>query len=88
MLVRARPVLSVGYAWALLNAGELEFGEARLRDAERWLDTMADVSERPEASAAEMVIEDEAQFRSLPASIASARSPFSASSFAMRQLQG
>ena len=41
-LVRARPVLCVGYAWALLNVGELETGEARLRDAERWLDTMAE----------------------------------------------
>ena len=38
-LIRARPVLSVGYAWALLDCGELEAGEARLRDAERWLDT-------------------------------------------------
>jgi len=77
-LVRARPVLCVGYAWALLNVGELETGEARLRDAERWLDTMANVGERPEAPAlemdfAEMVIVDEQQFRSLPASIASAR---------------
>ena len=77
-LVRARPVLSVGYAWALLNDGELEAGKVRLRDAERWLDTMTDVGERPEALAAEMdvaemVVVDEAQFRSLPASIASAR---------------
>ena len=38
-LIRARPVLCVGYAWALLNGGELEASEARLRDAERWLDT-------------------------------------------------
>ena len=41
-LVRARPVLSVYYAWALLDRGELEAAEARLRDAERWLDTTAD----------------------------------------------
>jgi LuxR family maltose regulon positive regulatory protein len=70
-------VLSVGYAWALLNVGELEAAEARLRDAERWLDTTADMSGRPHdpsgAPSAEMVVVDEAQFRSLPATIAAAR---------------
>ena len=45
-LVRVRPVLSVGYAGALLASGELEGVEARLRDAERWLDTTADIGER------------------------------------------
>jgi LuxR family maltose regulon positive regulatory protein len=72
-LVRARPVLSVGYAWALLNAGELEAGEARLREAERWLEPAADMSARAEAPRAEMVVVDETEFRSLPASIATAR---------------
>ena len=32
-LLHARPVLSVGYAWALLASGELEAVHARLRDA-------------------------------------------------------
>jgi LuxR family maltose regulon positive regulatory protein len=72
-LVRARPVLSVGYAWALLNDGELEAGEARLQDAEQYLDTTSDLSEKPEASSVNMVVVDEEQFRSLPASIALAR---------------
>ena len=72
-LVCARPVLSVGYAWALLEVGEMEAVEARLRDAERWLDTTADMSERPEVPLADMVVVDEEQFRSLPASIANAR---------------
>jgi len=72
-LVRARPVLSVGYAWALLNWGELAAGEARLRDAERWLDPAGDMSARPEGSADGMVVVDEEQFRTLPASIATAR---------------
>src|SRR6266516_2195537 len=44
-LVRARPVLSVHYAGTLLVSGELEGVEARLRDAERWLDTTADMGE-------------------------------------------
>ena len=68
-LIRARPVLSLGYAWALLDGGELEASEARLRDAERWLEP-ADAQQR---SSAKMVVVDEAEFRSLPASIATAR---------------
>ena len=80
-LVRARPVLSLEYAWALLDGGELEAAEARLQDAERWLDTMADMSERPKAPSVEtcpeqsrrMVVVDEEEFRYLPSSIATAR---------------
>ena len=72
-LLRCRPVLSVAYAWALLVGGELEGVEARLRDAERWLDTTADradTRERPDALAAGMVAVDEEEFRRLPGSIA------------------
>ena len=72
-LIRARPVLSIGYAWTLLVGGELEAGEARMRDAERWLDTTAAMGERSEASSAEMVVVNEEEFRSLPATIAAAR---------------
>ncbi|HQU58354.1 MAG TPA: adenylate/guanylate cyclase domain-containing protein, partial [Saprospiraceae bacterium] len=72
-LVRHRPVLSVAYAWAVLNDGELEAGEARLWDAERWLDRPADNQNRPEAPSGEMAVSDEEQFRFLPASIATAR---------------
>jgi LuxR family maltose regulon positive regulatory protein len=72
-LVRARPVVSVGYAWALLDRGELEAADSRLRDAEWWLDTTADMSERPEVPSAKMVVVDEEQFRSLPVTIATAR---------------
>ncbi|MBK8986237.1 MAG: helix-turn-helix transcriptional regulator [Chloroflexi bacterium] len=63
VLIHVRPVLGVGYAWALLDGGELEASESRLQDAERLLDTPTDT----------MVIVDKAQFRSLPASIATAR---------------
>jgi ATP/maltotriose-dependent transcriptional regulator MalT len=80
-LIRVRPVLNVVSAWALLDGGELEAAEARLRDAERWLDTAANLHEPPEAPAPEtgpersrrMIVVDEKQFRSLPASIANAR---------------
>jgi len=63
VLIRLRPVLSVSYAWALLDGGELEASEARLQDAERLLDAPTD----------QMVVVDKEQFRSLPASIATAR---------------
>src|SRR5665648_329486 len=62
-LVRVRPVLIVGYAWALLDGGELEFCETLLQHAERCLDTPTD----------KMVVVDKQQFSSLPASIATAR---------------
>jgi LuxR family maltose regulon positive regulatory protein len=61
--LRFRPVLSVGYAWALLDRGELEAGEARLQDAEKCL----------EKDASETVVVDEEEFRFLPATIATAR---------------
>jgi LuxR family maltose regulon positive regulatory protein len=72
-LIRARPVLSVGYAWALLDCGEMEAAEARLRDAERWLEAAATMGEQSETPSKGMVVVDEEQFRSLPASIATAR---------------
>jgi len=62
-LIRARPVLSVGYAWALLDGGELEACESRLQDAERWLETPSN----------EMIVVDKELFQSLPATIATAR---------------
>jgi LuxR family maltose regulon positive regulatory protein len=85
-LIRFRPVLSAAYAWALLVSGELEGVEARLSDAERWLDTTADMRGQPEIPSAEtwpesfnsaqdrlgrrMVVVDEEEFRLLPGSIA------------------
>jgi LuxR family maltose regulon positive regulatory protein len=67
-LIRHRPVLSVVYALVLLNDGQLDAAESRLQDAERCLAAMAD---SPESLA--VVVTDEAQLRSLPASIANAR---------------
>ena len=69
-LVRARPVLSVHYAGALLLNGELEGVEARLRDAEQWLDTKTDMGELALTSSAEMVVVDEEEFRGLAGYIA------------------
>ncbi|MDA0267300.1 MAG: LuxR C-terminal-related transcriptional regulator [Cyanobacteria bacterium] len=67
-LIRNRPVLSVVYALVLLNDGQLDAVESRLQDAERCLAAVSD-SQEPLA----VVVTDDAQLRSLPASIATAR---------------
>lgn len=86
-MVRARPVLSVYYALALLPA-QMDAAEARLQDAERWLQPMADSPKRSPALAAEadpaavrgaygqsqgMVVVNQEEFRSLPGTISIAR---------------
>ncbi len=79
-LVSVRPVLSVYYAFCLLP-GDLDAAEARLQDAERWLDPAAEMSERPQALLAETrpersrrrVVANEEEFRSVPGTIAVAR---------------
>jgi LuxR family maltose regulon positive regulatory protein len=63
-LVASRPVLGVYYAGTLLAAGELAGVEARLRDAERWLDSAAG------EFASTVVVRDAAALRRLPGSIA------------------
>ena len=68
-VVRVRPVLSVGFAGALLARGELEGVEGRLRDAERWLDGATGIRQGSQAPSAEMVVVDDEEFRRLPAMI-------------------
>lgn len=72
-LVRARPVLSTGYGWSLIDSGDLEGADLRLRDAERWLDAKTGIQEQPEAPSVHPVEPDEQALRSLAASIANAR---------------
>ena len=63
-VVRARPVLSVDYARALSDSGEYDASQSWLQEAEQ----------RLEGPAGEMVVADEAQFRTLPVMIALAHS--------------
>ncbi|AHY45641.1 ATP-dependent transcriptional regulator [Rubrobacter radiotolerans] len=72
-VVRARPVLSAYYAFTLFGRGDFEAVDARLRDAERWLDTEAETGVRREAPSVGMVVVDEAAFGSLPGTISIAR---------------
>jgi LuxR family transcriptional regulator, maltose regulon positive regulatory protein len=68
-VVRVRPVLSVGFAGALLSVGELEGVDSRLQDAERWLDVTTGTDARSQARSAEMVVADEEEYRRLPGMI-------------------
>ena len=72
-LIRARPVLNVWYAYALLGRGEMEAAEARLKDAERWLEPADTMNSQLETPSVEMVVVDKEQFKSLPATIAVGR---------------
>jgi LuxR family transcriptional regulator, maltose regulon positive regulatory protein len=68
-ILRVRPVLSVGYAAALMVSGEVEGVEARLRDAERWLTTPVDGDIDAGAPSAEMVVVDDEAFGRIPSAI-------------------
>ena len=72
-LVKMRPVLSLSYAWALLNGGNPEAAELRLQDAEKWMSSKSDTSGISETSSSQMVVADEEQFKALPVSITTAR---------------
>jgi LuxR family transcriptional regulator, maltose regulon positive regulatory protein len=69
-VIALRPVLSVHHAGALLVGGQLEGAEARLRDAERWLDATTENPRRQTGPAAGPIVVDEQEFRRLPAAIA------------------
>jgi LuxR family maltose regulon positive regulatory protein len=69
-VIRVRPVLSVALVGVLMSDGELEGVEARLRDAERWLDWATKSGPGREAPSAAMVVVDEVAFRRLPGAIA------------------
>ncbi len=68
-VVYNRPVLSAVYAGTLLQSGEMEGVEARLQDAERWLDASS-TSNSGEQTIAKMVAMDQEEFRRLPGWIA------------------
>ena len=68
-VIQVRPVLSLGFAWALLSVGEFDGVEERLRDAERWLPAATDTGAGPSAWPAGMVVANEEEYRRLPGTI-------------------
>ena len=80
-LVHFRPVLNVGYAYALLGIGNMEAAEVRLKDAERWIKPTDQIEVQPDTQSVEthpessrrMVVIDKEQFKSLSAAIAVGR---------------
>ena len=76
-VIRVRPMLSFAMAGALLETGEFEGVEVRLRDAERWLGEATAISKGSPAPPAEMVVADEEEFRRLPGAIELYRSALS-----------
>jgi LuxR family maltose regulon positive regulatory protein len=61
-------VLNVGFVGALVASGEFEGVEARLQDVERCVQMTTNTGDEPEA-AADVVVVDEEQFRSVPGAI-------------------
>jgi LuxR family maltose regulon positive regulatory protein len=72
-LVHSRPVLCLAFAWAYLNAGNLEDAEVRLSDVERWLEPSVSQPDQSQGPLTEMVVVDQEKFQSLPESLATAR---------------
>ncbi|MCU1472530.1 LuxR C-terminal-related transcriptional regulator [Amnibacterium sp.] len=69
-VMRARPVLSVGYAGALLAVGQVDRVESLLRDAERCLPSPPMAGTGSEARPDPFVVVDREEFDRLPAAIA------------------
>ncbi|MDP3682370.1 MAG: helix-turn-helix transcriptional regulator, partial [Ignavibacteria bacterium] len=69
-IIHNRPVLNVCFAYALLGCGEVEAAEARLKDTEDWLDKAGIIKTQSEISSEELIIADNEQYKSLPATIA------------------
>jgi LuxR family maltose regulon positive regulatory protein len=68
-VVEVRPVLSVGYAGAILLGGGTDGVETRLRDAERWLIPATGAGHGPAPPAEEMIVVDDGEFLRLPGMI-------------------
>ncbi len=80
-VIRSRPVLSAGCAWASLDAGDFEAAEIHLQAAEKLMEAALNVEDQVQIMADESdpgqnpreLLLDEEEFRSLSASIANAR---------------
>ncbi|MBN9389047.1 MAG: helix-turn-helix transcriptional regulator [Chloroflexi bacterium] len=81
-VLRDRPVLKVGYAWALLSCGELDKVEAQLHEAEQLLSPAEEGPDTPAAEASlgqnrKIVVMDQAELLRVPGAIAIYRAAMS-----------
>jgi LuxR family maltose regulon positive regulatory protein len=72
-VVRARPLLSAGYGWSLIDTGDLEGADLRLGDAERWLATRGTPGKDADGLSGQKGGLTETELRSLSGSVANAR---------------
>jgi LuxR family maltose regulon positive regulatory protein len=72
-LVQARPVLSTGCGWSLIDIGDLAGADLHLRYAEEWLDSRAKKNNLSDTSSIKNDSLGKKDLRSLSASIANAR---------------
>ena len=68
-VLRARPVLTNGYAGALLSTGQVERVEPYLREVEHWVEATATATAR-DTTASGMVVVDEDAYQRLPGAVA------------------
>lgn len=71
-IVQLRPILCLGYAWALLDSGAFEGCETRLNDAEKCIEKLSE-NKVQQTEGVNIVVVDEEQYKILPATIAAAR---------------
>ncbi len=71
-IIQLRPILCVGYAWALLDSGSFEGCETRLNDAEKCIEILSE-NRVQQTEVLNIVVVDEEQYKILPATIAAAR---------------
>ena len=72
-LIRARPILSTGYGWSLIDVGDLARADSYLQDAEQWLDVAINKTDFRGPSNIKDDFFDEVDIQSLSASVANAR---------------
>ena len=72
-LILVRPMLSTDYGWALIDIGDFEAANLRLRDAERWFERTISGNQEQETSTYKPAVLNEEQLRSLSIWIANGR---------------
>ncbi|MFN2148403.1 MAG: LuxR C-terminal-related transcriptional regulator, partial [Anaerolineales bacterium] len=72
-VIRARPLLSLGCGWSLIDSGDLEAADRRLQDAERWIEKIASGAQQGDTSSRDPAVIGPTELRSMQGSVANAR---------------